>query len=81
MILYEFKCTNCGYRFDEFQSHKQPHVSKCPRCSQMAKRVYTPVYFNFDFWYGWDEGLGEYCDTKSDRERYMREKKLERIRD
>ena len=83
MATYEFACDDCKNVFDVYQpaDQEEEHTAHCPTCGKPARRVFTPTFFKFDFWYGQDDGLGAYCDTKKDRERVMREKNLERITD
>ena len=82
MAIYEFTCDECGKFFDVHQSIeiKGPHTAMCA-CGKEARRVFTPTGFRTDFHSGQDDGIGAYLDTKKDRERVMREKGLERIRD
>ncbi|MFA5833976.1 MAG: FmdB family zinc ribbon protein [Bacteroidota bacterium] len=32
MPTYDYKCSNCGHLFEEVQSMKDPHLTKCPNC-------------------------------------------------
>ena len=36
MPTYEYKCGNCGYEFEQFQSIKARPLRKCPRCGKSA---------------------------------------------
>ncbi len=36
MPTYEYKCDNCGYDFDEYQSMKDAKLTKCPKCGKDA---------------------------------------------
>jgi len=74
MNIYEFKCDKCRKTFEQFQEINADHAAECPRCGQPARRLYQATPHSFTFRAGWDEGLGEYVDTKKDRERIMREK-------
>ena len=82
MPIYEYRCTNseCDIeKFEEVQMMNDEHKAKCPECKRKADRVFTSTPFTFDFKYGWDAGLGEYANSKKDRERIMREKNLRRV--
>ncbi len=39
MPTYEYRCTECGHRFDEFQLMTEPPVEDCPRCGAHVERV------------------------------------------
>ena len=34
MPTYEYKCANCGYHFEEFQSIVAEPIRICPRCGE-----------------------------------------------
>jgi len=34
MPIYEYKCTNCGYKFDELQKITDEPLCVCPKCQQ-----------------------------------------------
>ena len=36
MPTYEYKCDNCDYEFEQFQSIKARPLRKCPRCGKSA---------------------------------------------
>jgi putative FmdB family regulatory protein len=36
MPTYEYKCNNCGDRFEKFQSIKADPIRKCPKCGKNA---------------------------------------------
>jgi putative FmdB family regulatory protein len=36
---YEYECSDCGHRFEEFQSITDPPLSKCPRCGGKLNRL------------------------------------------
>lgn len=39
MPTYEYKCRDCGCRFEEFQQITDPPVSSCPRCKGKVERL------------------------------------------
>ena len=39
MPTYEYKCTNCGYRFEEFQSITDSPNDTCPKCNSKTERI------------------------------------------
>lgn len=39
MPTYEYECTQCEYKFEQFQNIKDKPLKKCPRCSGMLKRL------------------------------------------
>lgn len=34
MPTYDYKCSSCGEMFEEVQSMKAPHLTKCPKCGK-----------------------------------------------
>ncbi|MBM74517.1 MAG: FmdB family transcriptional regulator [Proteobacteria bacterium] len=34
MPFYEYKCPDCGHRFEELQSFNDPPITACPMCSK-----------------------------------------------
>lgn len=44
MPTYIYKCSNCGYRFDQFQHFADDPLEICPNCQELAlRKVYQPV--------------------------------------
>ena len=80
MALYQYKCPKCGADYEVFQGIEEDHKYVCEICNVKADRVWTPFAFNFDFWYGFDEGAGKYFDSNRERNNYIAEKGLRRIR-
>ena len=39
MPTYEYKCTNCNYTFENFQSMTAEPLIKCPECGGRLKRI------------------------------------------
>lgn len=39
MPTYEYECSSCGYRFEEFQGIMDKPVTSCPRCKGEVKRL------------------------------------------
>ena len=39
MPTYEYKCLECGIRFDRFQSITENPIQECPECSGKVKRL------------------------------------------
>lgn len=39
MPTYDYKCTECGYKFEYFQSMKDPLLQVCPECKGKLKRL------------------------------------------
>lgn len=80
MPLYPFKCDKCNREEDEFQSANQEHTLLCPRCKAEMRRVFTPATTVVEFTPGWDMGAGKTFDTKRERDTYLSEKGLRKIR-
>ncbi|MEO0292685.1 MAG: FmdB family zinc ribbon protein [candidate division WOR-3 bacterium] len=39
MPTYEYECLECKYRFERFQSIKEPPLRKCPTCGGEVRRL------------------------------------------
>ncbi|MBE9569719.1 MAG: zinc ribbon domain-containing protein [Proteobacteria bacterium] len=39
MPTYEYKCEDCGYMFEKFQSMKDKPIAKCPKCDGTVRRL------------------------------------------
>lgn len=42
MPTYEYKCNNCGYKFELFQTMNAEPVKVCPKCKGEVKRLIGP---------------------------------------
>lgn len=39
MPTYDYKCLDCGYIFEEFQSMTDAPLTECPKCKGKLKRL------------------------------------------
>jgi putative FmdB family regulatory protein len=39
MPTYEYECTDCGYRFEQFQSIAENPLKECPKCGRALRRL------------------------------------------
>lgn len=39
MPTYEYECTSCRHRFEEFQRISDAPLSRCPKCGKPVKRL------------------------------------------
>ncbi|MDD5730815.1 MAG: zinc ribbon domain-containing protein [Candidatus Omnitrophica bacterium] len=39
MPNYDYECTECGHKFEAFQSITEKHLTKCPKCGKKLKRL------------------------------------------
>lgn len=39
MPTYEYQCTACGYKFEEFQSISAAPITVCPECNGKTERL------------------------------------------
>jgi putative FmdB family regulatory protein len=39
MPTYEYKCQDCGWTFERFQSMKDKTLEKCPKCNGKVQRL------------------------------------------
>jgi len=42
MPTYDYKCTECGYVFELFQTMSAEPVKICPKCNGIVKRLIGP---------------------------------------
>jgi putative FmdB family regulatory protein len=62
MPTYEYQCSECGHKFEIFQSMKDQPLKKCPACSAMKLKKLISGGAGFIF-----KGSGFYCtDYRSD---------------
>jgi putative FmdB family regulatory protein len=40
MPTYEYECTGCGHRFEEFQSITAEPLEACPQCGRKLRRLF-----------------------------------------
>ena len=44
MPVYTYRCTNCGFVFDQQQKFSDAHLTRCPECSKKTlQKVFQPV--------------------------------------
>lgn len=41
MPTYEYECTKCKYKFEEFQQIREEPLKKCPKCKGQLRRLIT----------------------------------------
>jgi len=39
MPTYDYRCEECGYEFEKFQSMTEPPVKKCPKCGGKVQKL------------------------------------------
>lgn len=78
MPLYNFKCDECGNYEEVFQKMLSEHKLICT-CGKYMRRLFNATPFSFEFWYGWDAGIGEYISTKKDRDNILAERGMQKI--
>ncbi|MBN2651837.1 MAG: zinc ribbon domain-containing protein [Spirochaetales bacterium] len=39
MPTYDYKCTECGYKFEKFQNMSDEPLKDCPECGKAVKRI------------------------------------------
>ncbi len=62
MPTYEYECTVCHHRFDEFQRLTEPPLTTCPKCrGQLRRLVSAGVGLIF-------KGSGFYCTDYKNKE-------------
>jgi len=43
MPYYEYICTECERRFDQYRKVTDPPLSRCPKCRGRVRKVFQPV--------------------------------------
>ncbi|NWJ46168.1 MAG: zinc ribbon domain-containing protein [Chloroflexi bacterium] len=54
MPTYDYKCEECGHRFEKMQSFSAPLLKTCPECGQdQLRKIFTPagIVFKGSGWY------------------------------
>ena len=54
MPTYDYKCEECGHRFEKMQSFSAPLLKTCPECGQdQLRKMFTPagIVFKGSGWY------------------------------
>ena len=76
MPTYKFKCTECGYEFEELylDYNEIKEVEKCPECRGKANKVFTASSISTGTGnHKWDKELAE--DPEEYKEMHYHEKK------
>jgi putative FmdB family regulatory protein len=62
---YQYACTECGHRFEQFQSFSEDALTTCPECSGRLRKVFNAVgvVFKGSGFYRTDSRKG--AETKS----------------
>src|SRR5579862_2785557 len=47
MPLYEYQCTNCGYRFEKIRKFSDPPLETCPKCGGKVEKLLSSPAFQF----------------------------------
>jgi len=71
MPLYEYKCPNCGAKFEAIRKVSQASSCPCEKCGKEAGKVITAAAVHFkgtgwstekNFWYSDEEAKREFQD-------------------
>ena len=56
MPTYEYECSDCGHRFEVFQSFQDAPLTTCEECAGTLKKVFHPagIIFKGSGWYATD---------------------------
>lgn len=81
MPTYDYKCNDCGYRFEKFQNIKDNPVEKCPKCGGRTKRLIgigAGIIFKGNGFYHTDYRIkDDKRGNKEDRKKDRKEKELD----
>lgn len=68
MPTYQYKCTECGHDFEQFQSFSDDALTECPQCGGRLRKLFNAVGVVF-------KGSGFYrTDSRSGSEKSGSEK-------
>ncbi len=75
MPIYEYKCIECGYEFEEILKFSDPEIKTCPKCGgRVEKKISAPaVQFKGSGWY-----ITDYAKKNNIR---ASEKKVEKVKE
>jgi len=65
MPTYEYECTACGHRFEEYQSITAAPLTQCPACGGSVKRLFgngAGIIFKGSGFYQTDYRSKEYTE-------------------
>jgi putative FmdB family regulatory protein len=67
MPLYEYRCKQCGHRFERIQSFSAEDVKECPVCNGEVERLISApaVQFKGSGFYSTDYGAKPSASSKS----------------
>ena len=82
MPIHDYQCEK-GHKWEEIFGIKDEIVERpCPECGGRGRKIYTsPAVFKVDFRPGWDDGAGEYFNTKRERDTFLDKNDLRRVKD
>lgn len=84
MPLYEYQCKNknCDTGiFEQYKPMKERKSGKCPSCGRKGSLLISKTRTIISFREGYDPGLGKYFSTQRDRDGFVEENNLRRVRD
>ena len=89
MPIYEYRCSECGYQFDDYRPVCDRRYAMCPKCEEQAPKIFslpsgiimdtmkdskgTPIHYKEPYF---DNGLGTQINSKQQKADIMREKGL-----
>ena len=68
MPIYEYRCENCKYEFEELIFPDEPSIEDCPKCKEKEVRqlISTPSFsLKGGGWYSEHYGLKSKAETKT----------------
>jgi len=78
MPMYEFKCDKCGGSLTDIYDYDNIGNPLC--CKKPMRRVFSMFRAIIDFRDGFDIGLGKYFNTARERNNYIAEHDIRRLR-
>ena len=75
MPIYEYKCIECGYEFEEIQKFNDPPITVCPKCGgKVEKKINAPAFkFKGSGWYVTDYSKKNYKEASKQKKEDKKE--------
>ena len=49
MPFYEYECTECKYKFEEFQKMSDDPIKECPKCEGLVKKLISRTSMKVEY--------------------------------
>ena len=79
MPTYQYACTECGHRFEQFQSFSDDALTECPECAGRLRKLFNAVgvVFKGSGFYRTDSRAGSSAEASESSESSGSSKKVD----